>query len=660
MAVEIIAPSEEEEDRVNALEFISKGEVMYLASALQDTVMGDYLDDLVLSSMLKSAAWPAENALPDDYFVMTRGDVNSGMQQHFVYMHPEFGKPVIQSGGYYTTFSDEDWEMLQRIVAADEDPYIYTVAQCYGTTEINRMVLGSKELRKGAEEIWNWRYLASISMPRAVISDIGECIKLTQTKLDGTETSAYLFQRGNTTIMQSGDQDAALAVPEDNYTFLSELFPQTPVLASDVDGDREEDLVWWSETNQDTYGVTLYVSRSNGNRESFHVSAMFGESLKAADITEDGINEIIAMADTGGNGGMGCHALTILSYRDGAMRELPIPFFKEGDDNEPNWFASGYRFGTQFEDGCKLRVKGDLFDEIIDFSVDSYEVQDRILLGQFDDFHKVKYTMSLEESGCDGIFRVDTVTYDRSPGYELQLYQYLWQQGHSDGVGFGITTVKWDERKEAFVPLNQSFMPTKAIQDESFQRADVDGDGKEDTIWIKERTETTSAALCVQTIENGFFDLFVENSRIAGIKDLNHDFAADVITVERRTEQFEQIRIHSYKDGVHNSVYGTDQQWGSLSVQYQLKADGNGYVEINADEFIMRIPITAEEAVPDEEILCFSQVKDCYLEEHPQLGTLLILEETLDLSDYGLESIRIKTTLQYDAQHFVLLSREKL
>ena len=251
-----------------------------------------------------------------------------------------------------------------------------------------------------------------------------------------------------------------------------------------------------------------------------------GHSLTAADVTGDGIPELIAMADTGGVGGMGCFALEVLRVRDGALESLPLPFQTEEGAQNGDWFNSGFRFETRYEEGFRLHVRSELLDRVIDFSEDAAMVRERIEVGQFDETGRLLHTEDFANSGCDGICAYELVVCDRSPGLELRVYQYLWQWSHVDGAGFGVTVLRWDETAQEFAALEQYWAGAGldfCAEAPWLTQEDADGDGRAKQLWWETWYPAANEAqisLCALLSDGRLLRYDLTDAELSGVQEM--------------------------------------------------------------------------------------------------------------------------------------------
>lgn len=441
------------------IQWIVDGQVRYerdfsgVGDALTTFLTRVYGDTLV-----RSAAWPvSQEMLPGEY---VRAAMADGEELLF-YEFPELGSAVVQlDGAWWMTLPEADWQMLRQVVMGAERPEVWSAARCSGEVELSAALLEQPLPALAEESLWEKDGAA----PQTQRADMGEnYFVVTRTALDGSQRQAAVYERDGKIMFQllTGERCAELPDGQQTLEQLNALLPEVAVVRADLDGDGAQDAAWWEARRAELGEVTLYIALGNGRVLTHPVQAVWGESVTAADVTGDGVPELIAMADTGGNGGMGCHTFEVLRVTDGALESLPIPFQTEDGLENGDWFSSGFRFETQYEEGFKLHVRSELLDRVIDFSGDAEMMQDRIDVGQFDETGKLLRAEEFANGSCDGISAYELLNYDRSPGLELRVYQYLWQWGHSDGVGFGVTVLKWDEEKQAFSAMEQSW--TKEI-----------------------------------------------------------------------------------------------------------------------------------------------------------------------------------------------------
>lgn len=446
-----------QQDSVVRVEWVQDGKTTFERAfdADQQDALRSYLEGVWMNVQSRSAAWDVtKNMRAEDSIRVTLG---SGVQM-YLYEFPELNCAVAEFEGIWMTLSDEIWEMLNQAVLGETQPCIYTLTQgCVGV-DLNSIVLRENAVGGAAQQLWDRCMAAALSENAEDLSEKEEYYTLTRKALDGSEQSVHLFQVGSGVMIQKDDAAGRAELPDGmEYSWLGSLFSSEKRLIADLDGDGRRDVVWWSERSRSGYGVTLYMALGNGKLHTRDVQAMMGHSLEAADVTGDGIPELIVMADTGGNGGAGCWVLEVLSFQSGVPESMSLPFFAERSEEEPDWSTSGYRFGTQFEDGFRLHIRSDKMDRVISFAEDEMQVQDRISIGQFDESGHVLYTYRFEDSGCDGICAYELVRDARGVS-ALCVYQYLYQQSHMDCVGFGMTVLRWNEDAQCFEAVSQGWV----------------------------------------------------------------------------------------------------------------------------------------------------------------------------------------------------------
>jgi hypothetical protein len=214
----------------------------------------------------------------------------------------------------------------------------------------------------------------------------------------------------------------------------------------DLDGDGLDDTF-----SIDTKGYVLQMALTLGSGLSreLETECMWFETFDIADLTGDGKLELIAMADTGGNGGAGCHDVVVFHVGDGEIKLLPLP--SRGD----SLWKSGYEFTITYMDDYKAKIVSERYADTVNISEDE-ALNLRSMAVYDDEGTLLDETYSEYQSGTDGIHTFELLRDGDAPA-SIRLYQYVFCGGHADGIGDGISTIRWDGTK--FALIEQDFTP---------------------------------------------------------------------------------------------------------------------------------------------------------------------------------------------------------
>lgn len=504
------------------IQYVSDGQVRFERDLSgENDALTSFLGCVYGNVLVRSAAWPASaETLPDEYVRVTMQDGTELLCCELA----ELGRPVVQLNGMWMTLDETDWQLLRRAATGVEQPEVWSAARCSGGVALTEALMQPPEAL-AQDSLWEGGADAAPVQSADLDSD---CFLVTRTALDGSRRQAAVYERDGKVLfrLMTDETGAELTDGQQVLEQLDALLPDVSVVKADLDGDGLQDVAWWRARSADIGEVTLHVTLGNGRVLTHPVQAMWGHSLTAADVTGDGIPELIAMADTGGVGGMGCFALEVLRVRDGALESLPLPFQTEEGAQNGDWFNSGFHFETRYEEGFRLHVRSELLDRVIDFSEDAAMVRERIEVGQFDETGRLLHTEDFADSGCDGICAYELVVYDRSPGLELRVYQYLWQWSHVDGAGFGVTVLRWDETALEFAALEQYWAGAGldfSAEAPWLTQEDADGDGRAEQLWWETWYPAANEAqisLCALLSDGRLLRYDLTDAELSGVQEM--------------------------------------------------------------------------------------------------------------------------------------------
>ena len=193
--------------------------------------------------------------------------------------------------------------------------------------------------------------------------------------------------------------DAYLAVATPDYVFLYDL-------SADVDG-----VVYYYE-----------------------------DTLALGDVNGDGVDEILIHQNTGGVGGAGSYTSWVFQIDDGGLKAI----FKSAGGEEQ--FDTGFR--SVLLDGYKLQITNSFtgFDQVYDIKASHAFM-----------FDEAGSSLSNEQIAVDCFYDFDFADTDEDGICEIVCAQYVSLHAHVNQVGVGVSTLKFDTQKQAFVVVAADF-----------------------------------------------------------------------------------------------------------------------------------------------------------------------------------------------------------
>ena len=197
--------------------------------------------------------------------------------------------------------------------------------------------------------------------------------------------------------------------------------------------------------------ISLVYKLTLGNGQTYEADSHCTrfERFDVCDLTGDGKQELVLLADTGGCGGAGCHGVMVLSVGETAVEQLPLP--SRGEEN--SFWETGYGFATVYKDGFLM----DIFSETGLVAADVAIPQNRAnMMVESGYVNKADGTSEKSDThglSADGIYSYEVVELDRKVC--LKVCQYIWDFGHSDSVGDGTSWLCWENG--AFRLVKQAF-----------------------------------------------------------------------------------------------------------------------------------------------------------------------------------------------------------
>ena len=197
------------------------------------------------------------------------------------------------------------------------------------------------------------------------------------------------------------------------------------------------------EMRDDGSGENLLIEVKTGTkvlRKLLYEGACgIGEELYFADLTGDGVQEIILHHNTGGCGGYGTYVSWVMTVTE---EDINIVF------EEDNLFDTGFVGGAV--DGYHLKVQHSLTNyELIFDAKQEHEIY-------FDDTGK---TDCDNEMVFDSFYEFEPLDKDGNGVFELHCKQYTSLYGHVDYVGSACSVWKWDEETQKFTIAEAWFEP---------------------------------------------------------------------------------------------------------------------------------------------------------------------------------------------------------
>jgi beta-lactamase regulating signal transducer with metallopeptidase domain len=427
---------------VETVRNIQAGSVVWETNALTAEEQA-FLDRICREALAISAAWeglPAEQIEQGDCIRL--GLYDGGVA--YVYLW-NGETPVLQfdDTGWCTAFSAQSYALLDAWRDGEKNPVTWSAERLYFGQEAGAISILDEGAALAAR-------LAQITMsePGTAVNEQETAYRFTQTSFRGKQGEFYVYAEGNRAFVQRGETGRRSELDAATFAEVEALFPEAEAVVGDLDGDGRTDRVSWDLLSRDRGTMTVNAALGNGQLVRGILEGIAPGPILAADVTGDGRDEILALCDLGGAGGAGSWDLAVWTLQDGALSSLPLP--AQNPEEPASGWNSGYAFAPQYVDGFRVRVTGERLD--VTYEIPE-EMRDACVGNGFDADGNARFTQS---GAVDGVSAIEVVP-GAGGAAEIRLWQYLWVYGHSDCVGYAVSTIAWDG--EAFQLLEQEVLP---------------------------------------------------------------------------------------------------------------------------------------------------------------------------------------------------------
>ena len=182
-------------------------------------------------------------------------------------------------------------------------------------------------------------------------------------------------------------------------------------------------------------------------------NACYEEITYLCDVDGDGIDEIVVQQLISINGGAGSFISRVFKVVDNEIREI---FMSPVYHPSGNWNAFDSGFISEFLSGYRLQIINIFtgYTMVLDISKRYNEEF-------FDEDGKGKR----EKIWCDSFCEFVPEDVDGDGIFEIACLQYVSLQGHSDGIGFARTVLKFNPLTLEFEVIQTEFIPTKNLEE---------------------------------------------------------------------------------------------------------------------------------------------------------------------------------------------------
>lgn len=405
----------------------------------------EFLARVYGNALLRSAAW---EGLPEaqigDGLRLALADGETA----YIYLY-NGATPVLQCGspGLYTLMDAADYALCEALMRGEADPRVFAGERLYHGQAEERLGLLPDDAAALAETIAEAS--AQAQEPGRDVADVPTAYRLQGCRFSGAEEALYVYAEGSAYFAQRGESGPRAALSAETGEALAAAFPLDAGLEADVDGDGRLDRVRWDLSSRGGTLMAVFVELADGRLLRGDIEGLSPAQLEAADVTGDGRDEVIALCDLGGVGGAGSFDLAVWTLANGALERLPLPA-QDPEEAALGW-NSGYAFEPRYADGFRVRVTGERLDV-------TYEIPEEMRGAYVGNGFGADGNALLSQSGsADGVSAIE-VAPGTGGAAEVRLWQYLWVYGHSDCVGYAVSTLAWDGA--AFQLLQQEVVPS--------------------------------------------------------------------------------------------------------------------------------------------------------------------------------------------------------
>ena len=434
---------------VLSAERIEGGAVAWRKEALNAAEQA-FLDRIYARSLALSAAWEgldeAQIAQTDRVCLRLR----DGGEAYVYLLNEEI--PVLQHGapGLYTRMTAADFALLRAWADGEENPVVWRAESLYFGQEAGALSALDADAAALAGQLE--AAAAGASAPGTPIAQVETAYRFTAAELAGERTALFVYAAQGRAFVQRGEDGPRAELDADLFADAAALFPgaeAVEVLEGDLDGDGRTDRVAWDLTSRGGGTMTVNVALGSGQLVRGALEGIHPGQLLVADVTGDGRDEILALCDLGGVGGAGSWDLAVWTLQDGALSNLPLP--AQNPEEPASGWNSGYAFEPRYADGFRVRVTGERLDV-------TYEIPEEMRDAYVGNgFGADGNALSSQSGSADGVSAIE-VAPGTGGAAEVRLWQYLWVYGHSDCVGYAVSTLAWDGA--AFQLLQQEVVPS--------------------------------------------------------------------------------------------------------------------------------------------------------------------------------------------------------
>ena len=410
-----------------------------------------FLDRIYARSLALSAAWEgldeAQIAQTDRVCLRLR----DGGEAYVYLLNEEI--PVLQHGapGLYTRMTAADFALLRAWADGEENPVVWRAESLYFGQEAGALSALDADAAALAGQLE--AAAAGASAPGTPIAQVETAYRFTAAELAGERTALFVYARRAGPFVQRGEDGPRAELDADLFADAAALFPgaeAVEVLEGDLDGDGRTDRVAWDLTSRGGGAMTVNVALGSGQLvrgalEGIHPGQLL---VRGRDRGRPGRDpRPVRPGRRRRCGELGPGRLDAAGRR--ALQPAPARAEPGGAGLRLELRLCLRAPGTW--DGFRVRVTGERLDV-------TYEIPEEMRDAYVGNGFGADGNALLSQSGsADGVSAIE-VAPGTGGAAEVRLWQYLWVYGHSDCVGYAVSTLAWDGA--AFQLLQQEVVPS--------------------------------------------------------------------------------------------------------------------------------------------------------------------------------------------------------
>jgi hypothetical protein len=179
-------------------------------------------------------------------------------------------------------------------------------------------------------------------------------------------------------------------------------------------------------------------------------SGSYGEEIYVCDVDDDGIDEVVLQQTVGMTGGAGQYLSRIFKVVDDEIIQL---------FNSSSICLYNTGFSCVLKDDYKMEVQNIFTGYSITLDMIGTKKYSGIY---FDEAGKVISNVHFENIVCDSFMEFIPKDVDNDGTFEVACLQYVSLYGHSDGIGYAKSILKFNKNTKMFEVVGSEFIPMGA------------------------------------------------------------------------------------------------------------------------------------------------------------------------------------------------------